>query len=492
MFEGISERFQSAFRLITGQAQLTEDNIKDAVRAIKRALIEADVSLSIAKDFVDRVKDKALGAETLKGVNPAQQFIKAVHDELVLLMSDERARNPDGTIRINFVAGRPTVILMAGLQGSGKTTTCAKLARVLTKKHNRKVLMVAADLQRPAAVQQLKVLGKQVGVDVYAEEGSTPRRVCANALEHAKTNGHNLIILDTAGRLHVDDDLMREVSDIAKLARPDEVFLVCDAMTGQDAVRSAKAFDEQLPLTGVILTKLDGDARGGAALTVRTITGKPIKFIGVGEKIDQLDEFHPERIASRILGMGDVVSLVERAQSVINEEEAERIEEKLLRDEFTLEDFLEQLEAIQRMGPLKDLVKMIPGANALPVDQLNDKALLHLKALIQSMTPKERRLPDQLTNSRKVRIARGAGRSVEELNRLLKSFEQMRGMIKGLASQGMMGKVAAFQMNRQKKKRIKAHMQSKKARKPMPALPQPGGRQPTQAEIQDLKRRFKI
>jgi len=490
MFEGIAEKFQGAFRIITGQATLTEDNIKDAVRAIKRALLEADVSLSVAKDFVDRVKDKAVGQDTLKGVNPAQQFIKVVYDEIVALMSDPASRNADGSLHINFRSGGPTVILMAGLQGSGKTTTCAKLAKLMAKRHNSKPLLVAADLQRPAAVHQLQVLGKQIGVDVWAEEKSTPRQVCVNALAHAKVNKHDLVILDTAGRLHVDDELMREVSDIARLTKPDEVFLVCDAMTGQDAVKSAKAFDEQLPLTGVILTKLDGDSRGGAALTVRAVTGKPIKFVGMGEKIDQLDEFYPERLASRILGMGDVVSLVEKAQEAIDEKDAMRMEEKLLRDEFTLEDFLEQIEAIQRMGPLKDLVKMIPGAANLPLDALNERALLHLKALIQSMTPRERRFPDQLSNSRKLRIAKGAGRNVEELNRLIKSFEQMRGMVKGLASQGFMGKVANFQMQRQKNKRLK--QQAKAApRKPMPALPQPG-KQPTQQELAAFKKKFKI
>lgn len=490
MFEGIAEKFQSAFRTITGQATLSEDNIKDAVRAIKRALLEADVNLGVAKDFVDRVRDKAVGQETLKGVNPAQQFIKVVYDEIVALMSDPASRNADGSVRINFAKGRPTVILMAGLQGSGKTTTCAKLAKLLAKKHNAKVLMVAADLQRPAAVHQLQVLGQQVGVDVWAEEKSTPVSVCSNALAHAKKNAFDIVILDTAGRLHVDDALMREVSEIARNTKPDEVFLVCDAMTGQDAVKSAKAFDEQLPLTGVILTKLDGDSRGGAALTVRAVTGKPIKFVGMGEKIDQLDEFHPDRLASRILGMGDVVSLVEKAQQVIDEDEAQKMEEKLLRDEFTLEDFLDQIEAIQKMGPLKDLVKMIPGASNLPLDSLNERALLHLKAMIQSMTPRERRFPDQLNNSRKLRIAKGAGRNVEELNRLIKSFEQMRGMVKGLASQGFMGKVANFQMQRQKTKRLKQQAQTGK-RKPLPALPQPG-RAPTQQELAAFKKKFKI
>lgn len=491
MFEGLAEKFQSAFRTITGQATLSEDNIKDAVRAIKRALIEADVNLGVAKDFVDRVRDKAVGQDTLKGVNPAQQFIKVVHDELVALMADPNGRNADGSLRLNFRKPGPTVFLMAGLQGSGKTTTCAKLAKLLVKRSGVKPLLVAADLQRPAAVHQLQVLGQQIGVEVYAEANSTPRQVCANALKHAQAGKFDLVILDTAGRLHVDDELMREVSDIARITKPDEVFLVCDSMTGQDAVKSAKAFDEQLPLTGVILTKLDGDARGGAALTVRAITGKPIKFVGMGEKIDQLEEFHPERLAGRILGMGDVVSLVERAQEVIDEKDALAMEEKLLRDEFTLEDFLDQLEAIQKMGPLRDLVKMIPGASNLPTDQLNDRALLHLKAMIQSMTARERRFPDQLNNSRKLRIAKGAGRNIEELNRLIKSFEQMRVMVKGLASQGLMGKVANFQMQRQKKKRLRDSAKGTAKPKPAPMLPRPG-QQPTPQELAAFKRKFKI
>jgi signal recognition particle subunit SRP54 len=498
MFEGIAEKFQDAFRKLTGQAALTDENIKDAVRAIRRALLEADVNLKTAKEFVDAVAQKAVGTEVLKGINPAQQFIKIVNDELIALMHDPASRAPDGSVKINFRSGGPTVILMAGLQGSGKTTTCAKLAKLLVKRHNCKPLLVAADLQRPAAVHQLQVLGKQVGVEVFALENSNPRAVCTQALTHAREQKYDLIILDTAGRLHVDDELMREVSDIARLTKPDEVFLVCDAMTGQDAVKSAKAFDEQLPLTGVILTKLDGDSRGGAALTVRAVTGKPIKFIGVGEKIDQLDEFHADRMASRILGMGDVVSLVERAQEAISEEDAAALEQKMLRDEFTLEDFLDQIEAIQKMGPLKDLVKMIPGASQLPLDQFNERSLLHLKALIQSMTPRERRFPDQLSNSRKLRIAKGAGRTMEELNRLIKSFEQMRQMVKGLAGSGLMGKMASVGINRQKKKRLRNEMemrkQSGKPQRPMlprGQLPSPS-RQPTPQELAEFKRKFKI
>lgn len=491
MFESITEKFQDVFRGLTGQDRLSEDNIKDAVRAIKRALLEADVNLKITKQFVDSVRDKAVGADVLKGVNPTQQFIKIVNDELVSLMTG-------GVATQLKVTAKPFIILMAGLQGAGKTTTCAKLARLLRKNHELKPLLVAADLQRPAAVEQLKVLGKQIGVDVYAEEGSTPRKVCSNALEFAKKNGNDLIILDTAGRLHVDDELMREVSDIARLTKPHEVLLVCDSMTGQDAVKSAKAFDEQLPLTGVILTKMDGDARGGAALTVKAITGKPIRFIGVGEKIEQLEEFHADRMASRILGMGDVVSLVERAQEVIDEKQALKMEQKLLTDEFSLEDFLEQIEAIQRMGPMRDLLKMIPGAAQLPLDQFNERSILHIKAIIQSMTVRERRFPDQLNNSRKLRICKGSGRSVDEVNRLLKSFNQMRQVVKAMAGSGLMGKVASFGMKRQKTKRLrneqKAAQKSGKRQRPMMApgqLPAPTKGMSPQ-ELSEFRRKFKI
>ncbi|MCK6438629.1 MAG: signal recognition particle protein, partial [Planctomycetes bacterium] len=455
MLENLTERFREAFKSITGQSKLTEDNVKDAVRAIKRALLEADVNLAVAKRFVDDVRDKALGAEVLSGVNPAQQFIKIVHDELVALMSDPSSRDDEGRVRINFTRSRPTVVLMAGLQGSGKTTTCAKLAALLVKRNKVKPLLVAADLQRPAAVEQLKVLGKQIGVDVYAEEKSTPPTVCRNALDFARKNANDLIILDTAGRLHVDEALMKEVSEIAKLTEPEEVLLVCDAMTGQDAVKSAKAFDERLPLTGVILTKLDGDARGGAALTVKAVTGKPIKFIGVGEKIEQLEEFFPDRMAGRILGMGDVVTLVEKAQSVIDEKTAVEMEHKLLADEFTMEDFLDQIEAIQKMGPIKDLMKMIPGAANLPMDQFDERGIVHLKALIQSMTVRERRFPDQLSNSRKVRIAKGSGRNVDELNKLLKGFDQMRKMVKAMSQQGILGRVAGYNIKRKRVKRLR-------------------------------------
>ncbi|MCC6465914.1 MAG: signal recognition particle protein [Planctomycetes bacterium] len=454
MFDNIANRFTDVWRKISGTANISEDNIKDALRAIRTALLEADVSLQVVKNFTDSVKEKALGEEVLKGVRPGEQFIKIVHDELVRMMSEPGTLDEQGRAKLKFRGDRPTVIMMAGLQGSGKTTTCGKLAQYLKRRYKKHPLLVAADLQRPAAVDQLEVVGKSIGVPVFADRASTPPEVCARALEHARKGGNDVVILDTAGRLHVDEDLMREVQEIARRTQPDEVFFVCDGMTGQDAVKSAKAFDEKLPLTGAILTKLDGDSRGGAVMTVRTITGKPIRFVGTSEKMDGLDVFHADRIAGRILGMGDVVTLVEKAQTAIDEEKALELERKLLEDEFTLEDFLGQIKSIKKMGPMQDLLKMIPGASQLPLDQINEKGLDHVEAIIHSMTPKERRLPEQLNPSRKRRIAAGAGRSIEEVNRLLKAFEQMREMVQGLKNQGLMGRAAAWKLGRDKKKMI--------------------------------------
>jgi signal recognition particle subunit SRP54 len=465
MFDNISNRFSDLWRKMSGSATITEDNVKEAVRSIRTALLEADVSLQVAKGFTERVREKALGEEVLKGVRPGEQFIKVVNDELIRMMREPDVVDEQGRAKLNFRGDRPTVILMAGLQGAGKTTTCGKLALYLKQKHRKSPMLVAADLQRPAAVDQLEVVGKGIGVPVFADRKSTPADVCERALKEAKKQGCDVIILDTAGRLHVDEALMKEVREIAKRTKPDEIFFVCDGMTGQDAVKSAKAFDEQLPLTGAILTKLDGDSRGGAVMTVRAITGKPIRFIGVSEKMDGLEVFHADRIASRILGMGDVVSLVEKAQSAINEEQAIELEQKLLSDEFTLEDFLTQIKSIRKMGPMGELLKMIPGAQDLPLDQINERGLDHVEAMILSMTPKERRLPEQLNASRKRRIAKGAGRTVEEINRLLKSFEQMREMVQGLKNQGMMGKAAAWKMGRDKKKMLKQQQKSMKSGK---------------------------
>ena len=458
MFDNISSRFSDLWRKMAGSDKITEDNIKEAVRSIRTALLEADVSLQVAKNFTERVREKALGAEVMQGVRPGEQFVKIVHDELLNMMEEPGIVDEQGRAKIKFRSDRPTVILMAGLQGAGKTTTCGKLALYLKQKFKKNPMLVAADLQRPAAIDQLEVVGKSINVPVFADRKSTPPKVCADAIIAAKKAGNDVVILDTAGRLHVDESLMKEVREIARLAQPDEVFFVCDGMTGQDAVKSAKAFDEQLPLTGAVLTKLDGDSRGGAVMTVRAITGKPIRFIGISEKMDGLEVFHADRIAGRILGMGDVVSLVEKAQSAINEEQALELEQKLLEDEFTLEDFLQQIKAIRKMGPMQDLLKMIPGANQLPLDQINERGLDHVEAIILSMTPKERRLPEQLNVSRKRRIADGSGRSQEEVNRLLKSFEQMREMVQGLKNQGMMGKAAAWKLGRDKKKAAKQQM----------------------------------
>ncbi|MBK9975811.1 MAG: signal recognition particle protein [Planctomycetes bacterium] len=454
MFDSIASRFTDVWRKISGTANITEDNIKDAVRAIRTALLEADVSLPVVKNFTERVREKALGADVLQGVRPGEQFIKIVHDELVNMMSEPGMLDEQGRAKLKFRGDRPTVIMMAGLQGSGKTTSSGKLALYLKKKWKKNPMLVAADLQRPAAVDQLEVVGKGIGVPVFSDRKSTPPEVCARALDAARKGGHDVVILDTAGRLHVDDDLMKEVQEIARRTQPDEVFFVCDGMTGQDAVKSAKAFDEKLPLTGAILTKLDGDSRGGAVMTVRAITGKPIRFVGISEKMDGLEVFHADRVAGRILGMGDVVSLVEKAQSAINEEHAIELERKLMEDTFTLEDFLTQIKAIKKMGPMSELLKMIPGASELPLDQVNEKGLDHVEAIINSMTPKERRLPEQLNPNRKRRISKGAGRTIEEVNRLLKAFEQMREMVQGLKQQGLMGKAAAWKIDRDKKKSL--------------------------------------
>jgi signal recognition particle subunit SRP54 len=450
---------------MAGTDTITEENVTEASRAIRTALLEADVSLKVAKGFTERVREKALGEEVLKGVRPGEQFVKIVHDELIHMMQEPDVIDDQGRAKFKFRSDRPTVILMAGLQGAGKTTTCGKLALYLKQKYKKNPLLVAADLQRPAAVDQLEVVGKGIGVPVYADRKSTPPEVCAAAVAEAKKKGHDVVILDTAGRLHVDDSLMKEVQEVARRAQPDEVFFVCDGMTGQDAVKSAKAFDEQLPLTGAILTKLDGDSRGGAVMTVRAVTGKPIRFIGVSEKMDGLEVFHADRIAGRILGMGDVVSLVEKAQGAINEAEALELEQKLLEDEFTLEDFLQQIKAIRKMGPMQELLKMIPGASELPLDQINERGLDHVEAIILSMTPKERRLPDQLSMSRKRRIATGAGRSLEEINRLVKSFDQMREMVQGLKGQGLMGRAAAMKIGHDKRKAAKDQIKSIKSSK---------------------------
>ncbi|MBI3097478.1 MAG: signal recognition particle protein [Planctomycetes bacterium] len=431
MFESITESLNAVFNRLRGRGKLTEANIQEGLKEVRMALLEADVNYRVVKDFVERVTAKAVGREVIESVNPAQQIVKIVHDELIALMGEPSTGLP-------FRSDGLTVILMAGLQGSGKTTTCAKLAKLVVRRGHRP-LLVAADIQRPAAIEQLKTLGKQIDVPVYAEEGGRPPKICQRSLDFALQHNLDTVILDTAGRLHIDQALMDEVRDIAAKTKPSQVYLVSDAMTGQDAVNSAKAFHEQLALDGVILTKLDGDARGGAALSIRAVTGKPIKFIGIGEKLEALEEFHPERMASRILGMGDIISLVEKAQEHVDAKQAEKLREKLLKTkEFDLQDFLDQYQQMKKMGPLKDLLKMIPGLGGAMggLDGVDEKEFKHLEAIILSMTPQERRNPDLLNGSRRLRIAKGSGTKIQEVNDLLRQFRDMQRMMKDMNKKG--------------------------------------------------------
>ncbi|HMS15858.1 MAG TPA: signal recognition particle protein [Planctomycetota bacterium] len=431
MFESLSAGFQNLITRLSGKGRITEDNVKDALREVRLALLEADVNLSVARDFIQSVREKALGEDVISGVEPGQMIVKIIHDELVRLMG------PEASPLVYAEAG-PTVILMAGLQGAGKTTTCGKLARRL-QKDGKKVLLVAADLQRPAAVEQLKVLGRDLGIPVHAQAGVTPPEVCAQAVQIAKNDRIDVVILDTAGRLHVDDALMTEVQEVARRTSPHEVFLVCDAMTGQDAVHSAKAFNDRLTLTGVILTKLDGDARGGAALSVKSVTGKPIKFVGLGEKLDKLDVFYPDRMAERILGMGDVVGLVERAQEVMDEEEAQAQAEKMFLGSFTLSDFLGLMEKVRSMGSIKDLLGMVPGMGAqLQGMNIDEREFDRSRAVIESMTMRERAHPEILNISRRERIARGAGTTIEQVNALLRNFKNMQKQMQAMKKSGLL------------------------------------------------------
>jgi signal recognition particle subunit SRP54 len=422
VFESIAERFTGIFDKLRWGGKLTEDNIREGLREVRRALLEADVNVQVVREFLDRVTTRSVGSEVLEGVEPGHQVVQIVHDELVTLMGEADADIP-------FAEEGPTVILMAGLQGSGKTTTTAKLA-LLLKENDKKPLMVAADLQRPAAIEQLKVLGEQVDVPVFHEPGLTPPELCAKALDHAKADGRDVVILDTAGRLHVDDQLMGEVAEVHRRTSPHQTLLVVDAMTGQDAVNSAKAFHERLPLDGVVFTKLDGDTRGGAIVSLRHIIGVPIKFAGVGEKTDALQPFHPDRYARRILGMGDILSFVEKAQSAIDEEEAAKLEEKFLKNKFDLGDFATQLDTIRNMGSIKDLLGMIPGVGA-KFKQLNVDESIFKKymSIISSMTQYEKSHPDLIDMSRRRRIANGSGTSTAEVQGLLKQFGTMRKMM---------------------------------------------------------------
>lgn len=430
MFNNLSEKLDKALHVLKGHGSITEINVAETLKEVRRALLDADVNYKIAKDFTSTVKDKALGQNVLTTLNPGQLMVKIVKDELTQLMGGE-------AVGINL-SGNPSVILMSGLQGSGKTTFSGKLALYLKNKRTKQPLLVACDVYRPAAINQLKIVGEQVGVEVYTEEGNkNPVEIAKNAIQYAKSKGKNVVIIDTAGRLAVDEAMMTEISNIHKAVQPQETLFVVDSMTGQDAVNTAKAFNDVLNFDGVILTKLDGDTRGGAALSIKSVVDKPIKFIGTGEKMEAIDVFYPERMADRILGMGDVISLVERAQEQYDEEEARKIQKKIAKNEFGLDDFLKQIQQIKKMGNMKDLVGMIPGAGKMMKDvDIDDDAFKGIESIIFSMTPKERSNPAIIDGSRKKRIAKGAGTEVQEVNQLLKQFSQMSKMMKMMQGGG--------------------------------------------------------
>ncbi len=424
MFENLSERLERSFKLLKGQGKITEINVAETLKDVRRALLDADVNYSVAKQFTDAVKAKALGQNVITAVKPSELMVKIVHDELALLM---------GGVAVDVnLSGNPTVILMSGLQGSGKTTFSGKLARKFKSEKGKRPLLVACDVYRPAAIEQLKVLGEQIDVPVYTEpESKNPVEIAQNAIKHAKAHNYDMVIVDTAGRLAVDEQMMDEIEAIKKAINPQETLFVVDAMTGQDAVNTAKVFNQRLDFDGVVLTKLDGDTRGGAALSIRTVVDKPIKFVGTGEKLEALDVFHPARMADRILGMGDIVSLVERAQQQYDEEEARRLQKKIAKNQFDFNDFMAQIAQIKKMGNLKDLASMIPGVGKAIKDvDIDDNAFKGIEAIIQSMTPLERRNPEIINGSRRQRIAKGSGTSLQEVNRLLKQFESTRKMMK--------------------------------------------------------------
>ena len=436
MLENLGNRFQDIFKKIRGHGRLSESNIKDALREVKMSLLEADVNYKVVKDFTNKISEKAIGTEVIKGVNPAQQFIKLVNDELVELLGGTSSKLTKGL-------RNPTIIMLAGLQGAGKTTFAAKLAKFL-KKQNEKLLLVGGDVYRPAAIKQLQVLGQQIGVDVYSEEDTKDVvGIATRAIEKAKEINATYMIVDTAGRLHIDETLMEELKELKRAIKPQEILLVVDAMIGQDAVNLAESFNNALSVDGVILTKLDGDARGGAALSIKAVVGKPIKFIGVGEKLNDIEIFHPDRLVSRILGMGDVVSLVEKAQEVIDENEAKSLEEKIKSQKFDLNDFLKQLQTIKRLGSLGGILKLIPGIPKIDDLAPAEKEMKKVEAIIQSMTKEERKKPDILKASRKIRIAKGSGTDVSDVNKLLKQFEQMKSMMK-MFSSGKMPNIGAM------------------------------------------------
>ena len=436
-FEGLSEKLNGVFKRLKNKGKLNESDVKTAMREVKMALLEADVSYKVVKDFVSKVSERAVGEEVLNSLTPAQQVIKIVNDELIALMGESNAK-------INFPNKPPCIVMMCGLQGSGKTTHSAKLAKYFKEKQSKRPLLVACDVYRPAAIDQLKIVGEKAGVPVFEMGQINPRKIVKEALKHAGDHGNDLVLLDTAGRLHIDEELMKELSDIKKIAEPDEIILVVDAMTGQDAVNVAESFDKTLGIDSVILTKLDSDTRGGAALSVLAVTGKPIKFVGIGEKLDEFEVFHPERMASRILGMGDMLTLIEKASETVDEEDAKRLAKKVKdRGSFDLNDLLEQLKQIQKMGSIRSLIGMIPGlGNQIKDADIDEKQFTRLEAIIQSMTAKEREKPNIINPNRKRRIALGSGTKVEDVNRLLKQYEQMNKMMKQMSgmAKGKMGR----------------------------------------------------
>lgn len=435
-FEGLSERLQSTLSKMRGKGKISEADVKEMMREVRLALLEADVNFKVVKQFVNDVKERAVGQDVMKSLTPGQQVVKIVHEELSNLMGSD-------VVPISFSQKPPTVVMMVGLQGAGKTTTTGKLANLIRKKHNRSPLLVAADIYRPAAIKQLETLGKQLDLPVFSlGDQVKPEEIVTKALEYAKTNHHDFVLIDTAGRLHIDETLMGELENVKTIAKPNEIFLVVDSMTGQDAVNVADSFNEKLGITGVVLTKLDGDTRGGAALSIKAVTGAPIKFVGLGEKLDALEPFHPERMASRILGMGDVLSLIEKAETQMDQDAAKELESKIRDASFTFDDFIEQLAQVKNMGPIDELLSMLPGAGkmkGLKNVQIDEKQLDHVEAIIRSMTKHERANPEVLNASRRKRISKGSGRSIQEVNRLIKQFDDMKKMMKQMSGQ-MKGK----------------------------------------------------
>ena len=443
MFENLSERLERSFKILKGEGKITEINVAETLKDVRRALLDADVNYKVAKQFTDTVKQKAMGMNVLTAIKPSQLMVKIVHDELTELMGGK-------AVGLNL-ENRPSIILMSGLQGSGKTTFTGKLAKMLKERQHKKPLLVACDVYRPAAIEQLRVVAESVGVDVYTEDGNkNVVEIAQHAIRKAKQEDYNLVIVDTAGRLAVDEEMMNEISNLKQSINPDETLFVVDSMTGQDAVNTAKEFNDRLDFDGVVLTKLDGDTRGGAALSIRTVVTKPIKFVGTGEKMDAIDVFHPERMADRILGMGDVVSLVERAQMQFDEKQAKELEKKIRKNKFDFDDFMSQIQQIKKMGNIKELASMIPGVGkALKDVDIDENAFKSIEAIINSMTPKERQNPDIISQSRKLRIARGSGTKLDDVNRLMKQFDQTRKMMKMVSGmdRGRMAQMAAAMKN---------------------------------------------